>query len=82
MRESIADILLSSGKAHEALVEYQHSLQIDPNRFNGLLGAGRAAEQSGQNSLAVDYYRTLLANCDGASGAALKELEHARSIAR
>jgi hypothetical protein len=52
----------------------------DPNRFNALLGAGKAAEQLGRHKLAVKYYRTLLANCAGATGAALKDLERAQAV--
>jgi hypothetical protein len=52
----------------------------DPNRFNGLLGAAKAAEQIGKRDAAVSYYRTLLTNCDGASGKALTELRHAQAV--
>jgi tetratricopeptide (TPR) repeat protein len=79
-REMLADMLLLSGKPGDALDEYQTSLLSDPNRFNALLGAGRAAEQKGQHALAVGYYRTLLANCTEATGWAVKALAHARSV--
>ena len=45
VREMMAEMLLIDGKPDEALNEYQASLASDPNRFNGLLGAGRAAER-------------------------------------
>jgi tetratricopeptide (TPR) repeat protein len=76
-REMLADMLLLRGDARQALMEYQESLRSDPNRFNGLLGAGQAAQRLGQNTLAVDYYRTLLANCTNATGAARKRLARA-----
>ena len=79
-REMLAEILLLGGSNAEALHEYQLSLLSDPGRFNALLGAGRSAEQLGQRALAVRYYRMLLANCEGASGAAVKLLEHARTV--
>jgi tetratricopeptide (TPR) repeat protein len=78
-REMLAEMLLLSGKTGEALLEYQLSLVSDPNRFNALLGAGDAAEQLGRHKLAVKYYRTLLANCAGATGAALKDLRRAQA---
>jgi len=78
VRQMLADMLLLSGKAKEALEEYQRSLKTDPNRFNALLGAGRAAEQLKQHALAAGYYRTLLANCAGSTGPALEILEHVR----
>jgi tetratricopeptide (TPR) repeat protein len=79
-REMLAEMFLLSRKNGEALHEYQLSLVSDPNRFNALLGAGKAAEQLGRHELAVRYYRTLLANCAGASGAALKDLERAQAV--
>jgi len=75
MQVSIID-----GKAHEALKEYQASLAADPNRFNGLLGAGRAAERLGERDVAANYYRTLLANCAGANGSALVALRHPQTF--
>lgn len=80
VREMMAEMLLFDGKANAALKEYQASLASDPNRFNGLLGAAKAAEQLGQRELAVSYYRTLLMNCDGADGGASAELRHAQVV--
>jgi hypothetical protein len=79
-REMLAEMLLLSRKNGDALHEYQLSLVSDPNRFNALLGAGKAAEQLGRHKLAVEYNRTLLANCSGATGAALKDLERALAV--
>ena len=81
-REMMADMLLLSGKFTEALTEYQASLVSDPNRFNALLGAGEAAEALKRRKLAATYYRALLANCSGATGAAVGELRHARNFVR
>ena len=78
--EMLADMLLLDGKPKEALQAYHASVQSDPNRFNALLSAGRAAELSGQPAVAARYYRTLLANCAGANGAALGMLEQARAV--
>jgi hypothetical protein len=80
VREMLAEMLLIEGNAKEALKEYQASLVSDPNRFNGLLGAGRAAEGLGERDVAADYYRRLLANCTGASGSALMALRHPQTI--
>jgi tetratricopeptide (TPR) repeat protein len=79
-REMLAEMLLLSHKNGEALHEYQLSLVSDPNRFNALRGAGKAAEQLGRRQLAVEYYRTLLANCAGATGAALKDLQRVQAM--
>ena len=79
-REMLAEILMLGGKPKDALKQYRLSLSSDPNRFNGLLGAGRAAEALGNRALAGRYYRTLLANCADATGPAISELAHAREV--
>ena len=81
-REMLAEMFLLSGKFTQALTEYQTSLISDPNRFNALLGAGEAAERLKKRQLAASYYRTLLANCSGATGEAVRELKHARSFVK
>src|SRR5437868_14373060 len=43
-REMLADMLLEMNSSEDALAEYEKSLKSDPNRFNGLYGAARAAE--------------------------------------
>ena len=80
VREMLAEMLLLSGKPKEALQAYELSLKTDPNRFNALLGAGQAAEQSGRRGLAREYYRQLLNNCAGATGPAARALENARLL--
>jgi tetratricopeptide (TPR) repeat protein len=78
-REMLADVLLLEHRPADALREYQRSLEIDPNRFNGLLGAARAAEQAGRGSIAARLLRQLTENCPGASGAAREILKDAAS---
>jgi tetratricopeptide (TPR) repeat protein len=55
-REMIADMLLEAKRPQQALAEYQTDLKLNPNRFNGLSGAARAAERAGQSSDATEYY--------------------------
>jgi tetratricopeptide (TPR) repeat protein len=64
-REMLADMLLQMGRAEEALAEYEKSMKIDPNRFNGLAGAARSAEVAHQPEKARSYYLQLLQNCNG-----------------
>src|SRR5260370_1340231 len=64
-REMLADMLLDLKRPEEALAEYEISLQTDPNRFNGLYGAARAASEAQQKEKAAGYYAQLLKNCDG-----------------
>jgi tetratricopeptide (TPR) repeat protein len=66
-REMLADMLLAMNRPQEALAEYQRSMKIDPNRFNGLAGAARAAELSNRADEASQYYAQLLKNCSGAN---------------
>ena len=66
-REMLADILLESNHPEQALAEYERSMTIDPNRFNGLYGAARAAEMAKQPSTAEKYYAQLVKNCAGAT---------------
>jgi hypothetical protein len=64
-REMLADMLLDLKRPEAALAEYEISLQTDPNRFNGLYGAARAASEAQQKEKAAGYYAQLLKNCDG-----------------
>lgn len=55
-REMLANMLLELKRPRDALVEYEHSLQLSPNRFNGLFNAGMAAEGAGNRTKARKYY--------------------------
>ncbi len=79
-REMLADMLLQMGRPAQALAEYEKSMKTDPNRFNGLAGAGRAAELSHQSEKAKAYYAQLLKNCDNGAHSDRPELTHARSF--
>ena len=65
-REMLADILLESNHPKQSLAEYERSMETDPNRFNGLSGAARAAELAKQTAKAERYYAQLVKNCEGA----------------
>lgn len=60
-RELLGDMYLAMGESAKALVEYEANLKRHQNRFNGLYGAGLAAEQSGDLNRATTYYKKLLA---------------------
>jgi hypothetical protein len=64
-REMIAEMLLEAKRPQQALVEYQTDLKLNPNRFNGLYGAARAAEEAGKQSEANQSYALLLKTCEG-----------------
>jgi tetratricopeptide (TPR) repeat protein len=73
-REMLADMLLEMNRPEEALVEYEKSLTIDPNRFNGLSGAARAAQLAHQPEKAASFYARLLKNCEGATSERVAQL--------
>jgi tetratricopeptide (TPR) repeat protein len=60
----------------EALAAYQQSMEFYPKRFNGLLGAARAARALGDESQARTFYQQFLelAN-DGTRQPAVKEAQ-------
>jgi tetratricopeptide (TPR) repeat protein len=78
-REMVADMLLEMNRPEEALVEYEKALKSDPNRFNELYGAARAAEVAGQAKKAGEYFARLLKNCDGVASYRV-ELSQAKQL--
>jgi tetratricopeptide (TPR) repeat protein len=79
-REMLADMLLETGRPQDALAEYEKSMKTDPNRFNGLAGAAKAAELAHQPEKAKTYYEQLLKNCDNGAHSDRPELARARSF--
>jgi tetratricopeptide (TPR) repeat protein len=78
-REMLAELLLEAKRPQQALAEYQTDLKLNPNRFNGLYGAARAAEQAGKQNDANEYYALLLKTCEGGSSTR-PELSHAKEL--
>jgi tetratricopeptide (TPR) repeat protein len=58
--EQLGDLFMELKRPAEALAAYESSMTLYPKRFNGLLGAARAAQALGDDSLARTYYRQLL----------------------
>jgi tetratricopeptide (TPR) repeat protein len=79
-REMLADMLLDSGRPKEALVEYQGALKLSPNRFNGLYGAGRAAEASGDHLSALNFYRALMKSTDNGAHSSRPEYAQVKAV--
>jgi tetratricopeptide (TPR) repeat protein len=79
-REMLADMLLELGQPREALVEYEQTLKLSPNRFNGLYNAGRAAEAVGDKELARSYYNALLKSTHDGSRSTRPEFEHVKAF--
>src|SRR5712692_4567203 len=78
-REMLADLLLELKRPEQALAEYQVDLRFNPNLFNGLYGAARAAELAGKTDKATDYYAQLVQACAG-SNSDRPELARAKSL--
>jgi tetratricopeptide (TPR) repeat protein len=66
-RELLGDLLLQMNQPDKALEAYEAALKKHPNRFNGLFGAGLAAEKSGNQEKASSYYRQLFSMVDSAN---------------
>jgi tetratricopeptide (TPR) repeat protein len=58
-RELLGDMYLEMNQPEKALAAYEAGLKERPNRFNGLYGAGLAAERCGKVELANAYYQQL-----------------------
>jgi tetratricopeptide (TPR) repeat protein len=59
-RELYGEMLLEAGKTKEALAAFELTMKKEPNRFRGIAGAARAAEQAGDKAKAAAYYKMLL----------------------
>jgi tetratricopeptide (TPR) repeat protein len=79
-REMLADMLLESGQPQQALVEYGQAMKQSPNRFNGLFGAGSAAEAAGETEQARRYYAALLKSTSDGTGSDRSEIAHAKAL--
>jgi hypothetical protein len=66
VREILADLLLETGAAREALEEYQAVLKFAPRRFNATAGAAKAADKSGDTAQARSYAMQLVEIAKGA----------------
>jgi tetratricopeptide (TPR) repeat protein len=62
-REQLGELLLELKQPAAALQEFETSLRIAPNRFNGLYGAARAARLASDRKRAKAYYEKLLVLC-------------------
>ncbi len=58
-RELLGELLLELREPQPALKEFEASLRVLPNRFNGLYGAARAAESAGDKNKASIFYAKL-----------------------
>ncbi|MGH9849639.1 MAG: hypothetical protein ACREBD_07240, partial [Blastocatellia bacterium] len=78
-QELFGEILLRAGKPKEATQQFAAALNRQPNRARSLLGAARAAAQSGEKARAVEFYTNFLRAWQQAD-ANLPELREAREF--
>ncbi len=78
-RELLGEMLIDLGQPAQALTEFEASHRVEPNRFQGLYGAARAAELAGDTAKARTYYGRLVALGQGADPER-PELKQAKSF--
>jgi len=79
-RELLGFMLMENGQPKEALVEFEAVMKKEPNRFNAIYGAGKAAEATKQTAKAKGYYKQIVEMCKDA-GTERPELQYARKMA-
>jgi len=65
-RELYGTMLLERGMAKEALAAFEATLKKEPNRLGATLGAGAAAEKSGDSNKARQHYAAAIALSENA----------------
>jgi tetratricopeptide (TPR) repeat protein len=65
-RELYGTMLLERGMAKEALAAFEATMKKEPNRLGATLGAGAAAEKSGDAAKAKQYYAAAVALTENA----------------
>jgi hypothetical protein len=78
-REQVGDLLLAQKNPQEALTQYEAGLKDAPNRFDGVYGAARAAELSGNKTAAKKYFGDLMKLGEDADSGSTS-LDQARSF--
>ena len=80
-REMLGDLLRMENKPEQALAEYRIALRLSPNRLNGLLSAGKAAEETGQMEEARTFYTAAARQTEFGKDSRRPELAHAVKLA-
>jgi tetratricopeptide (TPR) repeat protein len=80
-REMLGDLLAMENKPEQALVEYKMALKLSPNRLNGLLSAGMAAEDANKPREARAYYTAAARQTDFGKTSQRADVAHAVKVA-
>src|SRR5713226_763200 len=78
-RELLGTMLLERGMPKEALVAFEATLKKEPNRRGATLGAGAAAEKSGDSEKARQHYAAAVALTENANPVR-PQIAHARAF--
>jgi tetratricopeptide (TPR) repeat protein len=78
-RELLGELLLELSEPKQALKEFEAALLVSPNRFNGLFGAAKSAELSGDRTKAGEYYARLVSLSEKSDGQRV-EVQAARTF--
>lgn len=65
-RELYGVMLLENGNAKDAITAFEATLRKEPNRLGAYVGAAIAAEKSGDNAKAREYYKKVVEIADAA----------------
>jgi tetratricopeptide (TPR) repeat protein len=63
--ELLGDMYMLNGTYKEALLAYEESMKRSPGRFNSLFGAAKAAQKSGNHTLAASHFGSLISVSNG-----------------
>jgi tetratricopeptide (TPR) repeat protein len=80
-REMLGDLLMMEKRPEEALVEYKMALKLSPNRLNGLLSAGMAAEEDKKPEEARAFYTAAARQTDFGKTSQRTDVAHAVKMA-
>ena len=77
--ELLGDMYMQLNLPQKALAAYETNLQKHPNRFNGLYGAGLAAEKAGNKEKAQTYFKQLM-HVAGSDGNPRSEIQYSKMV--
>jgi tetratricopeptide (TPR) repeat protein len=78
----LGDLLMLLKRPADALAEYKTALKLSPNRLNGLLSAGEAAEAAGKPDQAKAFYAQAATSTNNGRDTTRTDVAHAVQMAK